>query len=471
MPSRGKTKWKCSLPMSVNSHNIGSSTAVVSTSDHSTEEITETELGVDLSTGEILWNFTSDTDLLHPFVFTETEIAQENIVVFAEMFGGKIFLRDIRRGKTIWERQVTNNRLMKILNNRLLIRNIISDVVYGREKLYISITSRRYTTDDYTTIKILDARNGKKTSEFSFEGFGSGMCYYNQCLHLDTEDDFRVYDPEGNIQYKRNHSKSGAQGITVNNGIMYGKSRSSIWARNLDDGRKLWELNNKFNYINHGHRTQISDDYLFITEKDNNEEYYLYCIDSQDGTVVWGKKVTTNDTRLSAPCLYRTTVFTATNDGELYAHNANSGNLEWDKKLTNETNKFVVQPIVHDANLFVGLGRDYHCVSLEKFDNSPMGYSEDSEALSSTDDKYIDLAIIPGTKTAEVGEEVEFEIRTENGIRVEGATVSSGSKSYTTGSQGLASISFDSPGEYIIEVSKRDDTNNYGTDNVKIYVQ
>lgn len=98
-------------------------------------------------------------------------------------------------------------------------------------------------------------------------------------------------------------------------------------------------------------------------------------------------------------------------------------------------------------------------------------YAEEEETAKITEEEIVDLAIIPDETSVAVGEEVTFVVRSETGARVEQATISTGGATMTTDSRGQASLTFETTGEYTVEVTKNDGEHDYGTDTVTIKVK
>lgn len=95
----------------------------------------------------------------------------------------------------------------------------------------------------------------------------------------------------------------------------------------------------------------------------------------------------------------------------------------------------------------------------------------DDDAPKVTREEVVDLAVLPDETAVDAGGEVAFEVRSEKGSRVEGATVTAAGHTATTGSRGRASVRFDETGEYTVEVAKPDGEEDYGSDSVTITVR
>lgn len=108
-------------------------------------------------------------------------------------------------------------------------------------------------------------------------------------------------------------------------------------------------------------------------------------------------------------------------------------------------------------------------VTAHKEDTATTTY-EDAEVDVEVSPGRTHLSVVADRHEVPVGESVEFTVRDGDGRRVEGATVSGGSASGTTGPLGICELSFDEPGTLTVEATKESDSTTYVPETVDVEV-
>ena len=364
MADRGDLKWKCQLPMPARSHAVGPSTAIVGTGETAIDrDLAATELGIDVSSGDVLWQFDSETDLLTPFVFSAPQISPPSVAVFAEMFGGGVSVLDGRSGDHLWDRQVTHNRLMALFDTPLLVRNLLFDVEYVSGTLIVGVHSIRYVTDNYSKVMAVDVNSGSKSWEITFDAGGSNIEYSDDHVHIQTDEDIRTYDPTGNLQRLVEHTRSGGQGTSVHDGVYYGKSSDTLWAVPLGSDRDRWQATPDFESLAPSSEVSFADSAVFVTDTGRSDGASLYRIDAENGSVEWRTDITSGSTQVSSPGIGRDVAYTVAADGTLFAHDLIDGTEQWRTALPASTDGNLPKPRVSNAGVLIGLGDNYCCVT------------------------------------------------------------------------------------------------------------
>lgn len=259
---------------------------------------------INASTGEEEWRFSTDVPTTDSSRKCTPAIA--NGMVLAEGSGGRFYALNAKTGKEQWRR----------------------DIVFDASHIQPTVDSNRVYVEGAGNVLALDVSDGSIVWARDDLGWTSTL----------TVGDKTVYTAQG------------------------GPEEFRLFALNKETGETDWSIQGPANICS------LNNGTIYTTSSNNPEvsdsPAELFSIDSADGKINWRTEIPARPGGFHPPAIADGIVYLGTKEnGNLYAYNADSGNLEWTYKTLSGAIKGT--PTIAGDHVYFGTGWDgnVHCIS------------------------------------------------------------------------------------------------------------
>ncbi len=293
--------------------------------------------------GQVIWQYGSSAS----FVYSRPCYA--NGAVYVGGSDNNLYAFDALTGHPKWKKTISTS-------------GIEGGVAYADGLVYVG------TDDD--VFYAFDATNGDLKWSFQTGGnISSTPVVANGIVYVGSDDEnlYALNATTGNLIWRNDATgMSGRSGPVLADGVLYVGSRNGyLRAVDANTGQQKWQFYANGISLEHS-CPAVADNMVYVGGSTNipnfNEKGSLYAVNAQTGELVW-EKLKSSDV-YSNPCVANGIVYVAAADLMLHALDAKTGSTVWERRLISNS----ASPAVYNGTVYIGDGGNGYFYALDAAD-------------------------------------------------------------------------------------------------------